>query len=440
MSTHKIIYSIVVLGAVVLTSCKSKQETDKPRIVHPHTPLTVVNPNASASSINIGTIYLEAQMQPLQVGGVSLQAGDVSQRGGHLYVSYSSVDAGTVAVKKGAIEHVEAYACVGALPHQAFCLRTISQLTFNNADILATHSDGTNLFAVGAIDDDSSAPNFARLYKISLHSTTKAMQSITGTLALPSYTGTGVLSLGSTVLVTSGTSTDSTAMGGFSVVNSSAMTINTTKPLYDARSLAMYSGASTAFVTRGRVDGSTPAAVVEYNTSGAGSALRTINTGGNTIPESKGSIQVGNQLILVSAGDGGFKVLCKATGNTLLTQAAVTVGSIPAAKTVTNSVVAAPGFIFAANGEAGLYVYKFEKTNVLNTNYCQGVKVTLLGRLGLDSDEDDSTYVDAEISANSVRYETILATKLLTVASGNSGISLINITGLSIGLSDVNDF
>lgn len=198
----------------------------------------------------------------------------------------------------------------------------------------------------------------------------------------------------------------------------------------------------------GKVDNSNLGALVEFNTNGSGNALRTINSGGNSIAESKSSVQVGNTLLLASMGEQGFKVMCKSTGATLLTMNAVTVSGIASSKTVTNSVIAIPGYIFAANGEAGIYVYKFVKSSILNSNYCQGVTATLVGRLALDSDNSDSTYVNAELSANALYYVPILnvanviTSKLVVVASGNKGISLINVSALNLlgNGSDVDDF
>ena len=436
--------ALLILGALSFFGCNTQPDAaEKTRLMELHTPLTVESVSSmGASSVTIGTIYLEAQLQPLKVDNVFLQASDVAVKDGNFYISYSSVDVGNIPVKKGAIEHVQAYPCPLNLLYSAYCLKVVSELSFSHADMFSASSDGSNLYAVGSTSDESTAPNFARLYKIPLSGANKTMTRVTESLTLPSYAGTGVLPLtAGTLIATSGTSIDAAKMGGVSFINSNTMSILFTAPLYDARDAAWKSGK--VYVTRGKIDASNAGAVVEYNANDH-VALRTINTGGNTIPESKSSIEAGNELLLVSMGDQGFKVVCRATGVTLLTKAAVTVSGIPASRTVTNSVVAAPGYIFAANGEAGLYVYKFEKTSLLNSNYCQGVKATLLGRLSMDSDDSDSTYINGEISANSVRYVNGgllgLTTKLLVIASGNKGISMVNISGLSVGLSDVNDF
>lgn len=401
------------------------------------------------SSLTIGSIYLEAQLKPLSVNGLSLQASDIFAKGDQIYIAYSAIDANGVVVKRGAIENLKTYACDNFMSFLVteFCIKSMAKLEFPNTDLFGVTSDGTNLWAVGSTSDESALPHFARLYKIGLDSGKPT--AITGTAVLPSYAGTGVVSLGSSVLATSGTSTDSNKMGGLSVVNANTMAVSTTKSLYDARGVGVYgSNPTTAFVTRGKVDNSNLGALLEFNANGSGNALRTINSGGNTIAESKSNVIVGNTLLLASMGDQGFKVICKATGSAVLTVNAINVPGISSSKTVTNSVIAIPGYIFAANGEAGIYIYRFTKSNVLNSSYCQGVTATLIGRLALDSDNSDSTYVNAELSANSLHYlpilniSNILTTKLVVVASGNKGVSLINVTTLNLmgnGI-DVDDF
>ena len=135
---------------------------------------------------------------------------------------------------------------------------------------------------------------------------------------------------------------------------------------------------------------------------------------------------------------------CKGTGASLAVVPAPVVSGIATNLTVTNSVTALPGYILAANGEAGVYVYTFQKSSILNPTYCTGVTLTLLGRLSLAG---SSSYVNGELSANSVKYVPLIdvlgliSAKLVVIASGNKGVSLLNFSSLTLnGLLDVDDF
>ncbi len=452
------IISICFMTAATLTGCSGNGSGDgAQRIQQVHKELKIVDPSLSGASVSsasttvtaqlitVGSIYLEATAAPLSLPGAAMQASDVYLKNADAYISYSTRDSGSTIIKRGAVEHVKPYNCDVALTltHTEYCLNAGGYVEFPATDMFGSFYDGTNLYAVGSTDDETFAPNFGRLYKMNMNASGDPV-SIAATANLPSFAGTSVAVAGTKVLATSGTSTDSTKMGGLSVFNISDLSLVITQPLYDARSVGVYSGSNArAYVATGRLDSGTPGSLVEYKSDGTGTAVRTIASGGNTIAESKSSVQVGNTLLLASGGDAGFKVMCKATGAVLSSIPAVTVTGIPAANTVTNSVAAAPGYIFAANGEAGVYVYTFKKSSILNSSYCDGVTVALLGRLSLDS---DSTYVPAELSANGVSYSpvynllNVLTGKLIVLASGNGGVSLLNINALSVNLNDVSDF
>lgn len=305
----------------------------------------------------------------------------------------------------------------------------------------------------------TAAPYYGRLYKMSLDSG-KAPTAVTNTAVLNSYAGTGVTGSGTSVLVTYGTSSsDATKIGGLQSFTKANLTSGTLQQRYDARSVVVDpSDVSKAYVIAGPTVGApTSSAVYTYNSAANAAPASTYTVGGNTTAESKSSVVAGNTLMLASTGSGGFKVLCKATGATLATVAAPTFTGIPASKSVVNSVAAVPGYLFSANGEAGVNVYTLKKTATtvlgistpayLGTNYCQGIVVTYLGRFALDSDNNDATYVNAELSANSIKPVTVLnvlnivTSRLLAVASGNKGISLINVGALDVlSAFDVNDF
>ena len=421
-----------------------------------HQELQIVNPAAGGSSqgagmvsaqgvVNIGSVYLENQISPLSLGVAGLQASDLAITGKHGYIFYSTADVGGVVVKSGAVQHVTATACddPGTLRTE-YCLFANSSLLFPDADLFSGYSDGTNLWVTGSTLSEDQAPKYARVFKVNLNGAMDPA-SIAVTQALQSYAGTGVTMIGTKLLVTTGASNVAGMQGGLTALDPVTLAPGNAQLYYDARGVAADpTNAARAFVVRGAVSGANLGAVAEFAADVSAAPVREIATGGNSIAESKSSILVGKTLILTSLGDQGFKVSCKATGNSLASVAAPVVSGISPALTVTNSVAALPGYILAANGEAGVYVYTFQKSNLLNTNYCQGVSLVLLGRLSLGA---SGSYINGELSANSIKYVPIfnllnvLTAKLVTIASGNKGVSLINMSGLTVSLgTDVDDF
>jgi hypothetical protein len=417
-----------------------------------HVPLQFVDGGVGAESVKeqsvagIGTIYLEQQFASPIVNGLSLQASGVDTKDSNVYVTYSYRDPSGVK-KMGAIDRFGTYACATLLSYTGYCFASGGRLAIPKANIYSTATDGTNLYAVGSTTDEASAPFYGRLYKISLNGLGDP-QAILSSAVLPSYTGTSVALSSGKVLTTFGTSTSSAMMGGFKTFNASSLAPLNTQTIYDARSVAVDpSNANQAFIVTGAGNGNSAGRTLKVNSDASGSTLATFSSGGNTIAESRSDVIVGDTLVVSSAGDGGLSVMCKATGQVIATKGAPTgVGSIPNSLTVTNGVAAVPGFLFAANGEAGVYVYTFNKSSAQNSNYCQGVTLTLVGRLALSADSTATKYINAELSANSLKAVTVLnvqnivTSRLLIVASGNKGVSLLNLTSLNLNPLAVDDF
>lgn len=444
---------LIMTLSALLTACGQDGAVDQSSaaVDSMHQELRLVDPALFGSSqsaglvssmaiASIGSVYLDGQLPAVTVDGVQLQASDISASGADTFVTYASVDTGGVIIKKGAVEHVKIKACTDPTK---VCLAASTTLSFPGTDLFASYTDGTNLWVAGSTIDESVPNNYARLYRVTLDAN-KDPAAIAVTKALASYAGTSIAMAGSSLLLTTGTSTNAPMMGGLNVLDPTTLNLTASQPLYDARGVKVDpSDATKAFVVRGAISSSNQGAVDVFPSSGSATYTREIATGGNTIPKSHSSVQVGRSLVITSMGDQGLRVSCKATGASLATVAAPTVTGIPTAKTVTNSALAIPGYLMVANGEAGLYVYQFDKSSALNTSYCQGVTLTLLGRLSLSS---SGTYVNGELSANSLTYAPFLnvanlvTSRMVMVASGNKGVSLLNMSSLTVSLTAVDDF
>lgn len=447
---------LAATSVALLTACAPGTPNATGRVLNFHEKLIIVPPETSSSSvsaqaiISIGSLFLESQLAPVTVANTQLQASDLSINGADVYVSYNAVD-GSTAVKKGAIEHVRPYICDNPLTLALeFCLSPLGTLDIPTADIFASYTDGTNVYAVGSTLDETYAPHYGRLYKIGLNTSTKDPSSIAATAILPSYAGTDVVVRGSKVIATSGTTPSALTtngmpeIGGLSYFNLADLSYIKTFPLYDARAVSFNAADSTVYVSRAKVDASNASAVIKYNADGSGSAGTPAVIGGNTVPESKSDLVVGSNLILATSGDGGFRVICKDTNAVITSVPAVTVTGIPALRTVTNSIAAVPGYIFTANGEGGVHVYSFQR-RFLGASLCGGVNIGYVGRLSLGA---SATYVNAELSANSVHTMTVtnllglnlISTRFLIVASGNKGVSMINLSAITLDLLSIDDF
>ncbi|HLE32887.1 MAG TPA: hypothetical protein VJB38_09785, partial [Bacteroidota bacterium] len=116
----------------------------------------------------------------------------------------------------------------------------------------------------------------------------------------------------------------------------------------DARSVDVSGG--TVTVMQG-----TGATLRTYDASTNG-LLNSYFVGGADIPDSKSMVKVVLDRAFVAAGDGGVRVFSFTSGTVIDSLARVTVTGIDPDLTVTNAVSVSKDFLFAANGEAGVYV------------------------------------------------------------------------------------
>lgn len=445
-----------------LTACGGSGSVDNNRLKQLHIPVQVESltsgPTISSAGrpeaqlqVTLGNIWLESQMAPPTS---TVQASDVAINGVNGYIAYNTFDTNSLnPVKAGAIDHVIPYNCdsLATLTHVDFCLSLQKSLAIPGYDVFSVYANSSTIYAGASTLDETYLPNFARVLKIPLDGASRP-STITDAVVLPSYATTGVTEIGSKLYATTGTSTTIANMGGLSTIDTATLSVTSSINIFDARSVASDpSSTSNVYVLRANNAAAASSSAVEKYSTAATPSLQTSTTvNGNTISESKSTLLVGNQLVIATTGDGGFKILCKATpaAAPLITVAAVgAIGSISAARTVTNSVAVTPGYLFAANGEAGVYAYQFQKTvGNLTSNYCNGIQLTTIGRLKLDSDNNDGTYVMGELSANSLRSAVIvnvlnvITNRFIYVASGNKGISLLNLSELTLLSRPVDDF
>ena len=446
-------YTTGLSALVLLASCSSglNNPTGDGRIQNLSSPIVLVNDSGSVQyqSVSTGSSTVSASaLLPVFLLTATIapppgmQATDVTYISGNAFTSYSTRDT-TGLLRAGAIEHDALNLSILGI---TVSLGSIVQ--FPTTNIYQSTSDGVNLYAVGSDRNNASSTNntYGRIFKLPL-SSSKDISSIAATANLPGYAGTGVAVIGSKVYATSGTAQTSPDMGGLSILNTADLSSSAFQSLYDARGVSFSSyDLSTVYVTRApnsSTSGDT-AKVLPYTAAGAASSNTAFSLTGNNIAESKSNVIIGRNLVISSQGDKGFTVNCKTGGAWSITVPNPVVTGLTAAQTVTNSITASPGYIFAANGEAGVYVYSIQRTNALSSTICGNVTLTNLGYMKTFNTQVGNA--NGILSANQVSYFTlvnalnIVTAKFLLVASGNTGTSVVTMAVVAPLPTDIDDF
>jgi len=273
--------------------------------------------------------------------------------------------------------------------------RLLEEVLSKNSEINAMSFDQSNrvLYLVG----DSSAlkgnPAFLAKYRIE--------DETAEVFLLPSFTGTGVFVGKHSIYATSGDN------GGLSLFNKATMSPTAFVPLKDARAVDSFSAHSDVFVLSGG-NGQL------HDVSKDGELLNSVPMPGNSLPDSKSTLEVGRAMSLVSLGERGAAVVCNRSGKVVASIPAVSVAGIPPEDTVTNSATECGGIIFTANGGAGVYAYGITAKGFRQQKDCSDLTVITLGQL---------SFGEERVSANQVRCQG----ENLFVASGLGGTKVINV-------------
>ena len=390
-----------VVLASLLAACGSKNESDgaggnavvendattlSTRVQLQNVDIPLVNADGASlgglapSTETFGAVQVAA-LRPPTVNGVTVQATDVAVFEKAAFVAYNT--AGDA--YGGAIDEVSI--------HDIRHISIKSSLSMPSMDMNGVATSATAVYVVGA-SGDSATPGLLR--KISLNGT--LFSAKTSQYSLPSFAGTSVRVANGSVYAVSGDA------GGLTVWGETTMAQTLSVPVPDARAVAAAPDGSITILS-----GQPAKATV---LSAAGAVTKTVSFTGNTIAQSKSTIQIGPIWSLASLGDGGAAVFCNATGAIIAAVPEPTVPGLSAAKSVTNAASSAGGLVFMANGEAGVYVYSLRDKG--GAAPCYAGTLTLLGKLGFP----------AGFSANGVFY----ADETLYVVDGLGGLNILSVT------------
>ena len=369
---------------------------------------------AQASTLSAPTLSLTATIAPPTVNGTQLQANDVQVNGTTAFISYNT--SGNTLV--GGVDPISVL-----VPNQPVLGTGI---TFADQKINATFLNGSTLYAAGTNNNSGAVIN-----TLTYTALTNTISSVFVQAPLnQSYAGVGVTSSPNGVLITTGDGTGTLGNGGaFSFTTAQLATASTS-----ATSLTVpaQSWASPAIAdARASVYDSTNGFI--WTIAGLGKLYKLNATtgasvggsyplalGGNNFTQSKSTIVQGTKTVLVSLGDGGAKIVCKADGITMATIPAAVVSGLTSAQTPTNAAAAAPGILLLANGDAGVYVY-YMTQNLLSSPSvnCGGVNVAYQGSINFGS---------TSLSANNVYWSGTA----FFVATGLGGFKVVTAASLNL--------
>lgn len=277
------------------------------------------------------TLKLRATRNPIKYNGSTLQATHVVLDGNYAYVSYNTQGPTYL----GGVDIIDISNVTKP--------KLISSATFVGTDVSAIYYNGGKVYLAEATEDTGF------VYPACIEEVTLVNNKLSLTTrrkGVASYVATDIKVSGSKIWVTSGSGGIGT--GGLTILDSSTLDTLAQDLFLDARSVDMSGTMAVAMQGSG-------ATLRTYDLSTNG-FLASYFVGGATIPESKSIVKVVLDRAFVAAGDAGVKVFSFTSGTVQDSLGRVTVGGLSPDLTVTNAISVSKDLLFAANGEAGVYV------------------------------------------------------------------------------------
>ncbi|HTI05734.1 MAG TPA: hypothetical protein VL549_10475 [Gemmatimonadales bacterium] len=342
---------------------------------------------ASQGSFNLS---LKAEVTPPSIGGQMLQATSVAIVGNLAVVSYNMVGNPYL----GAVDVID------ITNKNQPVLR--SEALFQNTDVSAVTTSGTNVYLAEATGDTGfAAPAVFEVVKLVGNQLVLTGNTRTG---LSSFAATSVAS-GTRVYATSGDS------GSLFMLDPVTFAVTSSIPLHDARWVAV--GGGLVAVVQG-----TPGKLSVYNESNM-SVVGSWPFAGADIAESKSQAVLVGGKAFIAAGDSGVRVLNASTGTSLGSVARPNPDSLGLSPSVvvTNSVTIDQDLMFISNGEAGVYLA--QGSQPFSTSGTGAQTITMRGKLRFGSLQ----------SVNHVAYSAGGPGNpgLLIVAAGLGGLKIVQV-------------
>lgn len=362
---------------------------DSVGVGYPSAPLPLgAPPIARAPAVTAASyqLKLRAEVASPSIGGQVLQATSVSIVGNLAIVSYMMVGSPYL----GAVDVID----ISNQQHPVL----VSEALFQNTDVSAVTSAGSNVYVAEATGDTGFAS--PAVFEVMQLQGNNLVLAGNQRRALSSFVGTSVAASGSKAYATSGNG------GGLFVLNPSTLATIDSIPLHDARWVTV--GGGKVVVVQG-----TPGQIAVYNESNM-SPAGTFPFPGASIAESKSQAVIVGGKAFIAAGDSGVQVLSASTGKIVGYVARPNPDSLglSPAVVVTNAVAADENLLFISNGEAGVYLAEgsqfFSATGSEVTQ-----TISMKGRLRFGNLQ----------SVNHVAYQS----KYLIIAAGLGGLKIVQV-------------
>lgn len=342
------------------------------------------------------TLTLVGTLAPPLVNGASVQASDVAVSGNKVYVAYNT--AGNT--QAGAIDVVDIT--------NPYALNLASQALYPTMDIHKVFVNSGRLYAAGATSDNGGGAN---LQKISLDGSGKLTSTVASVFLRraadtnPAFAGTSVVASGNNVYALSGNN------GGLTILNASDLSTRSFTALPEARDITINGAGNALFAVVGKTSGA-EAGIKQFDLTGTAVPAGNLTLPNAQIDEGKSTILTGNVVHIATAGYGGARLICLSSGTTLGTAVNPAISGLTTAEQTANAATFGAGYMFVANGEAGVSIYSVN-TPLVPVG-CNLVTITYLGRFSLGTDA----------SVNNVFFTN----GFLVAATGEKGFKIIKVT------------
>src|SRR2546425_1916973 len=347
----------------------------------PFASATVSRSSAASQAFNL---QLKAEVAPPSIGGQMLQATSVAIVGNLAVVSYNMVGN----PYQGAVDVID------ITNKNQPVLR--SEALFQNTDVSAVTTSGTNVYLAEATGDTGFAsPAVFEVVKLVGNQLVLTGNTRTG---LSSFAATSV-AFGTRVYATSGDA------GSLFMLNPATFAVTSSISLTDARWVAV--GGGQVAVVQG-----VPGRLAVYNESDM-SLVGSWPFKGADIAQSKSQAELVGGKAFIAAGDSGVQVLNPLTGAFL--------GQVPRPNpdslglspsvVVTNAVAIDQDLMFISNGEAGVYLA--QGSQAFSTSGTGAQTITMQGKLRFGNLQ----------SVNHVALQS----GILMVAAGLGGLKIVQV-------------
>lgn len=405
--------TLILTAAVSLTACMgSSSYVCNDRLCLSNEKVSIDQSDVSGMAITSGittqglldnllsltpTLTLVGTLNPPLVNGASVQASDVAVNGTKVYVAYNT--AGNV--QAGAIDVIDIT--------NPYVLSLASQALYPTMDIHKVFVNSGKLYAAGATSANGGGGN---LQKITLDASGKLTSTVSSVFLrsaadanVPAYAGTSVIASGNNVYALSGNN------GGLTILNASDLSTRSFTALPEARDITLNGAGSSLFAVVGKTSGA-EAGIKQFDLTGTAVPAGNLTLPNAQIDEGKSTILTGNTVHIATAGFGGARLICIGSGTTLGTAVNPTVSGLTSAEQTANAATFGAGYMFVANGEAGVSIYSVNTPLV--PLGCNLVTITYLGRFSLGTDA----------SVNNVFFTN----GYLVAATGEKGFKIIKVT------------